>query len=126
MAKKQRGNLKKLAANQFGIQYATESHGYYQDAKLHQNFDWQTHTPQLCAMCGKAYYYQTGDDSEDNRQEAVKQAESTWRYLWGGKKAKKVGEVCDYCQRFEELGYSCVRDDRECDCPKCMGFCECE
>lgn len=34
-------------------------------------------------------------------------------------------DVCDYCERFFNK-FSCTRDMRECDCPKCQGYCECE
>jgi len=32
---------------------------------------------------------------------------------------------CGYCQEFFSR-FKCTKDFRECDCPPCQGFCECE
>jgi hypothetical protein len=75
-------------------------------------------------MCAVAYRIQTGDESPDNVAEAVKQAEATWKFLWKGVEIV-VEELCEHCQKFESLGFACMENEN-CDCPKCMGFCECE
>lgn len=123
--KRKHTNTKRSISNEFGIQYAKECNAFYQDATLYQNFKWEEHIPILRRMCGMAYKYQVSMDSEADRMEAMTQAESTWRYLWSGKTKGAIIEYCDQCLRFEELGFTCTHEEN-CDCPKCMGFCECK
>ena len=120
------GNAKRLAANQFGIQYAKDNYEYYKDEK---DFDWKEHGKRIVTMCALCFTIETDDHNQEDVDEAVAQAMSTWTYLWGGKKQTKKKEyTCEYCIKFfETLGFTCTMDTlMECDCPRCQGMCECE
>ena len=82
---KSKQTMQYLCANQYGIKYAKEVFAYHKELGTKDLYEL---LPRIMKMCAACYRIDTSDDTEENVEEAVKQASVTWEYLC--EKSKKI------------------------------------